>query len=203
MNNMNNMDVDVRYTGFMERGISDQTSPFRPGIIFNDKEIETIEKSLEDIPWKKAELVGGNRNDTIRISDVKFIPFNDISMWFYQKIFGISKNVNESNYQFKLQGLVDRMQYGKYGKDGKYDWHQDNGPLKAGIRKLSFSVLLNDPDEFEGGDFQIMRSKKISNYKLKKGEIIFFPSWTLHRVKPVTSGERRSLVGWLGGDYFQ
>ena len=71
------------------------------------------------------------------------------------------------------------------------------------IRKLSFTLCLND--EFEGGEFDICNpdpretKNTIKSFKLKKGDMIVFPSHTWHRVNPVTKGTRKSLVGWALG----
>ena len=85
------------------------------------------------------------------------------------------------------------------------------------IRKLSITVLLND--DYEGGEFQF----KFANEKMKgldkvgrglktntltppmkgTGSVIVFPSYQLHRVKPVTKGTRYSLVGWACGPPFK
>ena len=200
------MACDVFYNAFNLEKIEDQTIPRRGGIIFNDSEIKRIEEDLKDLKWQKAKLntsATGSLNNKVRISDIKFIPFDEKTEWFYQKIFAFAKEINDKYYNFELHGLTDFLQYGRYLKDGKYEFHIDNGPGKARYRKLSCSILLSDPDDFEGGNFQVYNSNKISNYNLKKGEIIFFPSWTLHRVKPVTDGERKSLVGWFGGTPYQ
>ncbi|HAT64777.1 MAG TPA: hypothetical protein DCS66_09265, partial [Flavobacteriaceae bacterium] len=53
------------------------------------------------------------------------------------------------------------------------------------------------PSTFEGGDLELMTKDKVA--QLKQGEAIFFASWLQHRVKPVTKGERYSLVMWFGG----
>ena len=179
-----------------------QSIPISGGIIFNDDEIQLIKDTLKDLSWEKGMVETGG-NDSDRISDIKFIPFNDKTMWFYQKIFKVAQGINDINYKFKLHGLVDQLQYGRYLKDGKYDFHIDIGVGKSGLRKLSCSILLSDPDDFEGGIFQYTQGPKISTYYLKKGEILFFPSWIRHRVKPITSGERLSLVGWFGGTHYK
>ena len=56
-------------------------------------------------------------------------------------------------------------------------------------------------DAFEGGELEFMSDGKIA--KLKQGQAIFFASWLQHRVKPVTRGERKSLVMWFGGPSFK
>ena len=69
-------------------------------------------------------------------------------------------------------------------------------------RKISFSCLLNDPSEFEGGDLTLMPDSIGYPIKLKQYEICFFPSWMPHKVVPVTKGTRISLVGWVHGPDF-
>ena len=65
-------------------------------------------------------------------------------------------------------------------------------------------MLLSDPSEFEGGELQVKTcSDQISTLETKKGRAWFFPSYTLHRVTPVTKGVRRSLVLWSGGPEFR
>ena len=66
------------------------------------------------------------------------------------------------------------------------------------------ALLLNDPSEFEGGKFKIKtNSDSEQELELKKGRAWFFPSWTLHKVTPVTKGVRKSLVVWVGGPSFK
>ena len=65
------------------------------------------------------------------------------------------------------------------------------------------SLLLNDQKEFEGGDLEIfcgetLDSKK-NKFTLKRGYAVFFASFLLHRVVPITKGTRQSLVMWFGG----
>jgi PKHD-type hydroxylase len=66
------------------------------------------------------------------------------------------------------------------------------------------ALLLNNPEDFEGGEFQVKADSDVSkNLELKKGRAWFFPSWVLHRVAPVTKGVRKSLVVWAGGPSFK
>ena len=73
------------------------------------------------------------------------------------------------------------------------------------IRKLSISLILSDPSEYEGGEFQIMHmgDKKMTTMKPPMGTAIIFSSTTRHRVRPIKSGKRISLVGWYGGPPFR
>ena len=72
-----------------------------------------------------------------------------------------------------------------------------------GTRKLSFSLLLSDSDDYEGGDLLLHTQIQPTETKRKKGTIIFFPSYTLHEVTKVTKGTRCALVGWATGPAFK
>jgi predicted 2-oxoglutarate/Fe(II)-dependent dioxygenase YbiX len=69
-------------------------------------------------------------------------------------------------------------------------------------RKISAVMMLTGPDEYEGGELEVCNNgnfEDIQILKPNKGDIVFFASWMPHRVKPVTSGERKSLVMWVMG----
>jgi PKHD-type hydroxylase len=98
-----------------------------------------------------------------------------------------------------------------------YKWHSDSDvsslylpsgnkeidTLKTSsesIRKLSISVQLSDPSDYEGGELQIMdASSKVYTVPKEKGTVVVFDSRSVHRVRRIKSGERKSLVGWVVG----
>ena len=78
------------------------------------------------------------------------------------------------------------------------------------LRKLSMTVSLTNPDEYEGGDleFDFRNQDEASQPRIceeirPKGSVIVFPSFVWHRVKPVTKGIRHSLVCWNLGYPFK
>ena len=86
------------------------------------------------------------------------------------------------------------------GIGGFYDWHMDcdvNMQHEPPVRKISMTLLLNDPSEFEGGHLELMAPGRFA--QLKQGHAIVFASFINHRVQPVTRGMRQSLVVWFGG----
>jgi len=94
------------------------------------------------------------------------------------------------------------VQYTEYhaSERGKYDWHMDVfwGESKPFDRKLSLTLQLSDPHEYEGGDFEFENAPLPENAKTK-GSVIVFPSYLMHRVTPVTKGVRKTLVAWFEG----
>ena len=120
---------------------------------------------------------------------------------------------NKHNWNYDLDGCGD-IQYGIYSDGGYYDWHIDEELETPNIngrylmRKLSTTIWLNDPDEYEGGEFDIEvdgpnMDRRYDTFKLQKGSIVIFPSRMWHRVRPVTSGVRKSLVTWFRGTPFR
>ena len=178
--------------------------------IFNNEEIS----SLVNLMSNKTEIATTrNDNDSIdtkafnksvRDSRVAFLTPYDKYDLYYRKLTDAINYVNNNIFKYQLNYL-EPMQYTVYDSSykGHYDWHLDyqiGGNQPIDIRKLSFSVLLDDPDLYEGGDLTFKIGPKDDVVKdASKGDVIFFPSCVLHKVTPVTSGIRRSLVGWVHG----
>ena len=99
---------------------------------------------------------------------------------------------------------ADQIQYTLYeGEGSHYAWHQDTALSSFDpqiCRKLSISLLLSDPSEYEGGELQLLYSdKRVVTLKPELGGAVIFPSSVRHRVRKIKSGRRESLVGWYGG----
>ena len=175
---------------------------FRKG--FSDEEIDGINKIADNYEFRDGQVFSGVNDGSIRKSKLKWLPSNQESGWLYKKMFDLANQANNACYKFRLHYAEDSMQYTLYegNSAGKYDWHIDIGHGVNSLRKLSAVLLLSDPSEFEGGELQIFTSSNPRSVPLEKGSIVFFPSFMLHRVTPVTSGERRTLVFWMGGDHY-
>ena len=134
--------------------------------------------------------------------------------WIYKEIHPLVHAANQNagwNFQWDFS---ESCQFTKYKLNQFYDWHCDswnkpydkpNEPNSHGkIRKLSVTVSLSDETEYEGGDFEFdFRSSddgsnqpQICKEIKPKGSVVVFPSFVWHRVKPVISGTRYSLVMW-------
>ncbi len=148
----------------------------------------------------------------IRNSNVSWI--ND--WWVKKELEPYVKRANEMagwNFNFTKS---EASQFTIYEPGEHYDWHRDapNYPYTQGegkdlIRKLSVTVSLSNPEDYEGGLLEFSRENDFNKkcfYKVReilpKGSICVFPSYTWHRVTPVTKGKRLSLVQWNLGDSY-
>jgi PKHD-type hydroxylase len=155
---------------------------------------------------------GGNEitDSTTRLSNIKMHIFNDENSWIFNKLFQLADFLNKEFYGYDLLGF-DHFQYTVYDGEGSmYDYHTDQHfgkdiPLDLLIpRKLSFSLVLSDSSEYEGGALEFFTSSAgPSEAKQKRGRVIAFPSYMVHRVTPITKGVRKSIVFWAVGPKFK
>jgi len=146
----------------------------------------------------KATLSGSDTyDDELRKSDVMFIENTPETEWIYNRLAGLAIQCNNERYWFDLLGFHNNLQLASYTEGDFFDWHLDFGAGEISDRKLSISMQLSDPDEYEGGDLQFMLNQKIVSAPREKGTIIVFPSFMMHRVTPITKGVRKSIVGWV------
>ena len=168
---------------------------------FTPEEIIKI-REIGDSKQKQQAVTGGGDSGIIsdyRISDISWIDENKKTSWLYSKLADYAISANKEMWNFDIWGYYDDLQYTVYyGDGGHYDWHADLGP-NISNRKLSCVLQLSDPEEYEGGELQINIGSSILTVPKKLGTLCFFPSFLLHRVTPLTSGVRTSLVTWLSG----
>lgn len=84
---------------------------------------------------------------------------------------------------------------------GHYGAHVDNAMMGAAAARIrtdiSFTLFLTNPDEYEGGELVVHAAGMTQSIKGKSGELILYPSTSIHEVRPVTSGARIVCVGWI------
>ena len=144
-------------------------------------------------------------NKKARTSDIAWSSDD----WLYNICWGYLNNANKNaNWNFEISAC-EPMQITRYKKNGHYDFHFDgngftrfnsseNKLLHGTVRKLSMTIVLNE--DYEGGEFEFFDD--INLVKEKIGTVIVFPSYLVHRVRPVTKGIRYSLVSWFVGQPF-
>tara|TARA_B100000700_G_scaffold108395_1_gene122291 strand:+ start:267 stop:932 length:666 start_codon:yes stop_codon:yes gene_type:complete len=98
---------------------------------------------------------------------------------------------------FTLPSLIHGVMFTKSLAGDGYGTHIDNPYMPSGRSDLSFTLFLNDPEDYQGGELCIQTINKTEKIKLSAGEIIIYPSTQLHSVAEVKDGERYVCVGWI------
>lgn len=193
--NQSSKSTDVNYTNYywFENG-------------FTPDELITIEGMTSELPFQTAgigELNKVDKNESVRKSKIKWCPQSDEWEWVYSKLHNMIVEANEQMWNFDLTSMREQIQYTEYYEGGgHYSWHMDCGLGIQNQRKVSVTVQLSSPDEYEGGDLEFNIGKQMSAPR-GKGNVVIFPSFYLHRVTPVTKGTRKSFVLWVGGEPYR
>ena len=171
--------------------------------------IKFCKKENKEKAITQAESENLNFKDTARNSDIRWIN----SPWIYNEIMPFVHSANKSaGWNFDID-WCESIQFTEYKSNQYYGWHADNYSEPFGdkyhrnyrgkVRKISVTVNLSDPKNYDGGDFQIdtrnsQKGNAITTVKNVKtqGSILVFPSFIFHQVTPVIRGERDSLVIW-------
>lgn len=172
---------------------------------FTPEEMVKIIQTGESLYQIPAKTVGndGEAVSSYRKSEISWINNNPETEWIFQKISEYAIIANKEMWNFDIWDYQDQLQYTKYyGDGGHYDWHADLGPGISN-RKLSCVLQLSTPEEYEGGVLQMNPGGNILEVPKGLGTLCFFPSFLLHRVTPLSSGVRKSLVTWLCGANFR
>lgn len=172
---------------------------------FTPDEIDKI-IDLEKLQTFEKGRVGTDKNvpapSETRDSDVSWIHQDQHSFWLFERMAGICSRVNYDHFMYDIDG-IDAFQYTIYKPGGHYTWHWDKDfGFQVWERKISMVLVLTDPEEYEGGELEVVTTGDITqpvSFKPNKGDVVCFASWMPHRVKPVTAGTRKSLVGWVMG----
>ena len=159
------------------------------------------------------DLTEEDLKDLKKKRDSNVVWLND--EWIYKEIHPYVHAANKNagwNFDWDWS---ESCQFTKYKLNQYYDWHCDswekpyenneNKNFNGKIRKLSVTVSLSDPSDYEGGELEFdfrnndpdkEKAIKLCDEIKPRGSICVFPSFVWHRVKPVTKGTRYSLVIW-------
>lgn len=178
--------------------------------------ISLVEKDLQQFDSNlQTAITSSGVNLSIRDSKTSWI---NTTHWVAGLCYHYVLMANRQNFLYDIDGFDgETMQYTSYSPGEYYGWHQDTclGTMAIPgedarevfmmkncerVRKLSFIMQLSNPDEYSGGEVQLMRDTDKTFFLPKeRGTIIVFDSRTRHRARPVKSGLRKSLVGWVSG----
>lgn len=175
-----------------------------------------------DTTMEDSRLSGDVIRPETRNSQNSWVPSHH---WISGFLWHYVQRVNRENFLYDLSHIDGgSIQYTRYQKGQYYNWHsdaslpifytpqsneKDRGILAEEdfikinceqVRKLSFVLQLSNPEDYTGGNLQLLGDNGKSYFAPRqRGTLIFFDSRTPHRVLKVKSGERRSLVGWVVG----
>lgn len=176
--------------------------------VFTPEECKKIIEVANKKKTKQTAYIGGASGTAkidykIRKNKIVWLDEKDDLKWMYEKLSNVIPAINEQYFKFDLYGLCEDIQFTEYGPKGDhYKQHMDK-VLYGVSRKLSIVIQLTDPKDYKGGELQIFESSEPTIVTKQQGMAVFFPSYMLHQVTPVTKGMRHTLVMWVAGKNFK
>ena len=165
--------------------------------LLNAEEINFIEKELEkeNQNWEDGKNTAGSHASIVK-NNLQLKRKSDISK---KLSLLVKKNMLSDNLikSFTLPKHIHGIMFTKSSKGMRYGRHIDNAYMSSGRADLSFTIFLTEKSQYEGGELIIENLNSESKFKLKKGEIIIYPSTYLHSVNEVLNGKRIVCVGWI------
>lgn len=173
---------------------------------FTEEQLDWLQQKAKEAT-QEAQIGGKNKsevNDSVRRSELNWLNKDPECSWVFEILAHVASSLNADHFGFDLKGFGEAIQLTNYheARQGNYSWHQDFG--SSGVsRKLSIVLQLSNPNEYEGGELQILTNSNPISMQKKRGLVTVFPAWTLHQVTPVIKGNRQTLVAWVSGPVFR
>lgn len=159
---------------------------------------EEVGSIIEYVENKRPEFVDGGYSAGGQARKAK--NNRQLPTQFGEPVLQKARNALGDNLMFQFAArpkCFARMVVSSYQVGMTYGWHVDNAVMDGHRTDLSFTLFLSDPESYGGGELEIDEADGVSAFKLKPGSMVLYPTSKLHRVAPVTTGERLAIVGWV------
>lgn len=176
-------------------------------MMFTKEECDKIIKIAKENYAAPASIGGGNGGGAIerkiRSAEIYNVDNTEENRWIFGKMAAIVSVVNKYHFDYDIAGITHSLQLIEYISTeevkGHYEWHTDSGPGPSALRKISVTVQLSDPSDYEGCGLFINNHGSIVQGTKERGSVHMFPSYMVHKVDPIEKGTRYALVIWIHG----
>jgi PKHD-type hydroxylase len=162
--------------------------------IFTNDELSLVRKTFKSLHWEDGKNSAHGHAKEIKNNRQAFPKgkeFEPILKILTEKFFkGPLKNIAVA------KNLVG-VRANSYTVGETYGWHVDFAHMAQKRTDMSFTIAISDKSEYEGGELEMEDVGRKASVKLEAGQMVLYPTGILHRVKPVTSGTRLCIVGWI------
>ena len=172
--------------------------------VLNEKECGVLLGHVAELGQVEGEVgrmdgLGSELDRSTRRVKQTTVPRTPETEWVYERLTTVIEKCNEESFGFEVDGLNENLTIVDYQAGDFYNWHLDLGPGEM-ARKLSVSVMLSPPEDYEGGGLTFPGAKF---EKTQQGAAVVFASFLLHGVQPVKRGRRCALLAWFEGPPFR
>ena len=169
--------------------------------LFTADELQNIRQALKHAEWIDGKQTAGHSclhvKNNLQLNEQDPLA-REISSIFLQRLWNTPQFMSAA-----LPNKVYPPMFNCYPAGGTFGFHVDNAvrPIHQSVERvrtdLSATVFFSDPDEYEGGELVIQDTYGEQRVKLAAGDMVLYPSTSIHQVDPVTRGARLASFFWI------
>lgn len=167
--------------------------------VFTKAEVKALRRTLDAGPWADGNMTSGHQSATAKRN--RQLPEDSPQAREVSALVVQALNANPMFVSAALPHTIFPPLFNRYEGGGEFGTHVDNAIRQRGdmrIRSdLSATLFLSEPEDYDGGELIIEEMYGAQSIKLPAGDLVLYPSKSLHRVTPVTRGARVSSFMWL------
>ena len=169
--------------------------------IIDRETIDGIRPQLKQASWQSGQQTAGSISSSVKNNQQ--LDENDDLARSMGEMIARAVNANPTFISAALPAKIYPPKFNKYANGGAYGVHVDSAVMRSNQHAeifrsdLSATLFLVDPDEYDGGELVIETQFGAQTVKLPAGDMVLYPSSSLHHVTPVTRGERVSSFFWI------
>nr|WP_218178742.1 Fe2+-dependent dioxygenase [Pseudomonas reactans] len=169
--------------------------------LLSASEVETTVTTLLDQPWVDGKVTAGQRSAMAK-NNRQLSEDSPMALRIGEQILARLSD----NALFMSAALPKRIYpplFNRYSGGEAFDWHIDNAIRGIkGVRErvrtdISATLFLADPASYDGGELVIRDTFGEHAVKLPAGHLLIYPGSSLHKINPVTRGERIASFFWI------
>lgn len=163
-------------------------------------EVHEVSSLLENAPFEKREKMSHGHPAELIKNNLELKPIHPE----IEPAVSLIRDRLLSHFEFSSYAMPRGMRFffNRYEIGMFYGRHVDTALMfrsKTEMMRMdvSFTLFLTEPEDYEGGEFVVELPYGEKRIRGEAGNVILYPSDTLHRVEPVVRGARTSVVGWI------
>lgn len=167
--------------------------------VLTKAEVASLRATLDAGPWADGNVTSGHQSATAKVNQQ--LPEGSAEA---REVGGLIQQALNANPMFVSAALPHTIfppLFNRYQGGEHFGVHVDNAiRQRPGFRirsDLSCTLFLSEPEDYDGGELIIEEMYGPQSVKLPAGDLVLYPSKSLHRVTPVTRGARVSSFMWL------
>ena len=169
-----------------------------PGV-FSKDEVATLRQRLDAGPWADGNVTSGHQSATAKVN--RQLPEDSAEAREVGALVLQALNAHPMFVSAALPHTIFPPLFNAYEGGEHFGTHVDNAIRQRDnvrIRSdLSATLFLEEPEAYDGGELIIEEMYGPQSVKLPAGDLVLYPSKSLHRVTPVTRGRRVASFFWI------